>query len=237
MPEIHPTAVVETGAVGAGATVGEFSVIRAGAVLGEGVKIHPHVVVGAEVEIGAGTEVLPGSYLGRVPKAAGVVAREPTFRQRLTIGAGCAIGAGVVVYYDTEIGAEVLLGDGASIREQTRIGSRTVIGRGVTVDVAVTIGEETRVMDKSYLTGEMTIGDRVFISALVVSSNDNSFAQGGVLRGPTVEDEAAIGAGASLLPGVLVGRGAVVASGAVVTADVPAGTTVAGVPARPLQRG
>jgi acetyltransferase-like isoleucine patch superfamily enzyme len=44
-----------------------------------------------------------------------------------------------------------------------------------------------------------------------------------------------IGAGAVVLPGVTIGRGAVVAAGAVVTAPVEPYTVVAGVPARPIK--
>ena len=52
---------------------------------------------------------------------------------------------------------------------------------------------------------------------------------------PVVVDRGAfIGTGAILLPGVHVGRDAVVAAGAVVTEDVAPGTTVGGVPARPI---
>jgi maltose O-acetyltransferase len=49
--------------------------------------------------------------------------------------------------------------------------------------------------------------------------------------------DAWIGGGAILLPGVSIGEGAIVAAGAVVTRDVPAGTTVAGNPARHLSDG
>jgi acetyltransferase-like isoleucine patch superfamily enzyme len=113
-----------------------------------------------------------------------------------------------------------------------------VIGRDVTLDRAVEVGDGTRVMDKAHLTGGMIVGDGVFIAATVVTTNDSSFGREGYsedgVRPPIVCDGAMIGGGASLLPGVTVGRDAVVGSGAVVTRDVEAGTRVMGVPARPL---
>lgn len=236
MPGIHASAVVETDAVADDASIAEFAVVRQGAVIGEGVEIHPHVVVGPDVVIGAGTVVLPASYLGREPRAAGAVARLPSFERRLTIGANCSIGPGAVVYYDVEIGDDCLVGDGASIRELSRVRDGAVIGRGVTLDRAAEIGARTRVMDKSHITGEMFVGDGVFISTMVSSTNDNSFgreADEDAIKGPRVEAGAMIGAGASLLPGVVVGRSAIVGAGAVVTRDVPPETTVHGVPARP----
>jgi acetyltransferase-like isoleucine patch superfamily enzyme len=237
MTPIHPSAVVETDSIGPGASVGEFVVLRRGVILGEGVAVHPNVVVEANVEIGPGTEILPGSHVGRAPRAVGSISRTPSFQPKLTIGAGCAIGTNAVIYYDVEIGDETLVGDGASIRELCRVGARTVIGRDVTLDRGVVVGSDTRVMDKTHLTGEMKVGDYVFIAATVVTTNDNSFGReggDGALRGPVVESGAMIGGGASLLPGVVIGRDAVVGSGAVVTKDVEPNTTVVGVPARPV---
>ncbi|WP_225421336.1 DapH/DapD/GlmU-related protein [Levilactobacillus fuyuanensis] len=51
-----------------------------------------------------------------------------------------------------------------------------------------------------------------------------------------MEQNAWIGAGATVLPGVTVGENAIVGAGAVVTKDVPANVVVVGTPARVLRR-
>ena len=56
--------------------------------------------------------------------------------------------------------------------------------------------------------------------------------RGGFAKSITVEDDVWIAARAVILPGVTIGRGSVVASGAVVTKDVPPFTLVGGVPAK-----
>lgn len=51
-----------------------------------------------------------------------------------------------------------------------------------------------------------------------------------------IEDDVWIGTRATILPGVCIGKGSVIASGSVVTKDVPPFTVMAGVPARPIKR-
>lgn len=59
--------------------------------------------------------------------------------------------------------------------------------------------------------------------------------RGGDLRGPTIGTDVFIGAGAKLLGPITVGDGAQIGANAVVLDDVPAGTTVVGIPARPVR--
>lgn len=235
MPGIHSTAIVETDSIGEGVSVGEFSIIRPGAVIGDGVTILPHVIVDASVEIGAGTEIQPGSYIGRRPRAAGAITRKPNYEERLRIGAGCAIGANVVVYYDVEIGEDTLIGDQASIREQSWIGSGCAIGRMNAIDREVRIEDGTVVMFACNIVGKTVVGKNCFIAAGTITTNDNTMGKGGFAEttGILIGDEVRIGANATLLPDVKIGRGAVVGAGSVVTRDVAEGTTVVGVPARP----
>jgi len=56
--------------------------------------------------------------------------------------------------------------------------------------------------------------------------------QAGNLNGPTIEDNVFIGSGAKLLGEFTVGHGAVIGSQAMVNSDVPAGSVVAGIPAK-----
>lgn len=109
------------------------------------------------------------------------------------------------------------------------------------------IGEDVYIADELIVVEELAerhnlvIGDRVSIAprvTLVTSSHPNRSrirSVAPVASGPIVlEPDAWIGAGAVILPGVTVGRGAVVGALSVVTQDVAPLTIVAGQPARPV---
>lgn len=105
----------------------------------------------------------------------------------------------------------------------------------------IVIGEHTTIGNDAFLDGRegLTIGACVNIAAEVRiytqehDIDDPDFAPVG---GPVlIEDYAYLGTRVTILPGVHIGRGAVIASGAVVTKDVAEYTLVGGVPAKPIR--
>ena len=107
------------------------------------------------------------------------------------------------------------------------------IGRGVYIADGLIIVEELAEQGNFVVGDRASFGPRVTI---VTSSHPNDSrirAVAPVAHGPVViEDDAWIGAGAVILPGVRVGRGAVVGANAVVTRDVAPLSVVAGQPAQ-----
>lgn len=82
------------------------------------------------------------------------------------------------------------------------------------------------------------IGDHVQIAnnVVIVDHNHNYTQSGFVSKRVIIEDDVWIGANAVLLPGVTIGKGAVIAAGSVVNKDVDPRTVVAGVPAKVIKR-
>ncbi len=78
------------------------------------------------------------------------------------------------------------------------------------------------------------IKDRCIIANnVVIVDHDHDFVNGGFVSAPVkLENDVWIGANATVLKGVTIGEGAIVAAGSVVNKDVPAHTMVAGAPAR-----
>lgn len=104
----------------------------------------------------------------------------------------------------------------------------------------ITIGAFAAIGDQCVLDGRggLTIGDSVNLSTAAwvwTMQHDPQAADFGTFAAPVViEDHAWVSSRATVLPGVTIGRGAVVAAGAVVTKSVDPFTIVGGIPARPI---
>src|SRR3989344_1311707 len=119
------------------------------------------------------------------------------------------------------------------------------IGKGSTVHMwcnfydptHITIGEDTIIGDHAFLDGrdQLTIGNHVALASSVMIYNsqhdidDEHFRP--ISKPAIIEDYVFIGPRSIILPGVTIGKGAVVAAGAVVSKDVAPFTVVGGVPA------
>ena len=148
------------------------------------------------------------------------------------------------------IAADVRLGDGVTIHhpEQVNlygctIGDGCKIASFVEIQRDVVLGSNVKVEAFAFIPSGVTIEDGAFIGPHVCFTNDRypaAVAVDGSLLAPdqweitptVVKARAAIGANATIVCGVTIGEGALVAAGSVVTRDVPAGMLARGNPAR-----
>jgi UDP-2-acetamido-3-amino-2,3-dideoxy-glucuronate N-acetyltransferase len=141
------------------------------------------------------------------------------------------------------IGSGTSIWNQAQVREGARVGPGCVIGKNVYVDFDVVVGARVKIQNNSSLYHGVTVEDGVFIGPHVCFTNDKLPRAVNPDGSPKADDDwevspilvrsgAALGANSTILPGVTIGRWAMVGSGSVVTRDVEDYELVAGNPAR-----
>lgn len=122
-----------------------------------------------------------------------------------TISEGCRVWHFARILAGVVLSKDVSVGSGAEIGRGTIVGSRTRISAGV------------------FLPPDSVIGSDVFIGPNVTFTDDRYPRAGNAnyhAEPPLVEDGASIGAGSTILPGIRIGRGAIVGAGSVVTKHI-----------------
>ncbi len=155
----------------------------------------------------------------------------------------------MAIHQTAEVSEQAQIGQGTmiwhhcQIRENARVGSNCIIGKGVYVDRDVIIGDNVKIQNGASIYRGVTLEDGVFIGPGACLTNDKhprAITPVGELKGDedwqvdsiTVKRGASVGAGAVILPGLVIGRFSMVGAGAVVTKDVPDHGLVQGNPAR-----
>ncbi len=148
------------------------------------------------------------------------------------MGDNAIIRSNSTIYADVEIGNNFRTGHNVMIREDTRIGDNVLIGTNTIIDGRTRISNNVSIQGNVYIPLNVEIEDDVFIGPCAVLTNDKYPIRIKTdLKGPKVRRGASIGANVTILPGVEIGEGAMVAAGALVTKDVPPWKLALGFPA------
>ena len=175
--------------------------------------------------LGKGCRVHPSAIAGHP-------ADRPGRRAPLVLGPGANIRSGSVLYEGTRVGRRLQTGHHVVVREDCVLGDDVCLWAGTVIDHSVRIGNRVLIHCNVYVSQRTRLEDDVFVAPGAAFANDKWPIDKANLVGPVVRRWARIGVNATILPGVEIGRGAMVGSGSVVTRDVPPWAVVVGVPAR-----
>jgi UDP-2-acetamido-3-amino-2,3-dideoxy-glucuronate N-acetyltransferase len=150
----------------------------------------------------------------------------------MPIASTVRLGKNVQIYHQSQVNLY-----GCTIGDDSRIGSFVEIQKNAT------IGSRCKISSHSFVCEGVTIEDEVFVGHGVMFTNDRlpratnmdgtpQTEADWVLEKTLVKRQASIGSNATILCGLTIGEGALIAAGSVVTKDVPDHAVVAGVPAR-----
>lgn len=180
----------------------------------------------------------PTAIIGYQPLRSPALGRATRDWPAVDLGDRTQVGAYAIVYAGVVIGPDCLIGNKVEIREGCRVGRRCLVGSSTYVNYEATIEDEVRIIEGSHIAGMARIGGGCFLGPRVVMSNmrqidvDRQVFVPAEAQAPIIGERVMIGTGANIVAGVRIGDRAVIAAGAVVCRDVPAGGFVRGEPAR-----
>ncbi|XKL84276.1 N-acetyltransferase [Aeromonas media] len=138
----------------------------------------------------------------------------------------------------TDIGDGTRIWQFSVVLQGAKIGKECNVCAHTLIEGNVVIGDRVTIKSGVYIWDGITVGDDVFIGPCVAFTNDRhprSKVYPVEFPKMVIKQGASVGANATLLPGITVGKYAMVGAGAVVTKDVPDYAVVAGNPAKVIR--
>lgn len=192
--------------------------------------IDPLAKIGSNVAIGHGTRIYGNVEIGdNCTIGDCCIIGHPASGDNgpLKLGSGATVRSHAVLYEGTTIGPFLETGHHVVIREGAVIGENLRIGNFSDIEGSCRIGDFVRMHSYAHVGKGADVGDFVWLFSLTTLMND-PLPPSHLADPVTIGDMATICVNAQLMPGVRVGRGAFVASGAVAHGEVPAGALVTG---------
>ncbi len=137
---------------------------------------------------------------------------------------GAVVGEGTKIWHFSHVMSGAQIGKKCSIGQNVNIGSRAVLGNGVKVQNNVSIYDDV-ILEDNVFAGPSCVFTNVINPRAFVERKDE-------YKTTLIKTGASIGANATIVCGVTVGRFCFVGAGAVVTRDVPNYGMVYGTPAK-----
>lgn len=223
--------------IGTNVEIGEDVIIQAGCVIGDnitigkGTYIDHYVIIRDNVNLGnnsfVGAKAILGEYL------ADFTIERKNSVHILNIGDNAVIRSETIIYGDSTIGDYFQSGHRVTIRENSHIGHHVRIGTLSDIQGFCEIGDYVNMHSNVHIGHKSRIKDYVWIFPYVVLTNDPN-PPSEELLGVTIEEFAVVATGVVVLPGIVIGREALVGAGAIVTKDVLPERVVVGNPAKDI---
>lgn len=213
-----------------------FFGIHPTAIIGDNVKLGENVTIGARsivydnVQLGANTFIGADCIVGE-PQVTIYSNPDSYTNPPLIIGEGSMIRSGSILYAGSCLGEKFECGHRVTIRENSNIGHHVRIGTLSDIQGHCDIGNYVRLHSNVHVGHKSTIGDYVWIFPYVVLTND-PHPPSNMLSGVTIEDFAVVATMSVILPGVTVGKDALIGACSLVRSDVSPEAVVVGNPGK-----
>jgi UDP-3-O-[3-hydroxymyristoyl] glucosamine N-acyltransferase len=204
--KIHETAIVHSSAkIAKNVIIGPYSIVHKNVIIDQGTEIGAYCELGLETSLGNGAPLI--------------------------ISENSKIRSHSVFYESSTFGPGLTTGHRVTVRENTLAGRNLQIGTLSDIQGDCKIGDYVRLHSNVHIGKKSIVGDYVWIFPYVVLTND-PHPPSDVLMGVTVKDYAVIATMTVILPGTVVGEGALIGAHSSLKDDAEPGMLYLGSPAK-----